>query len=90
MATTHTEPVLNKVSKSELVQLVLQTEAKFASQIANLTSEVKLRYFKKLEADLAVTKNVNSKTCGDTVEVIDIPSSVREQDLEGKLRNIFE
>ena len=63
MATTHTEAALIKLSKSELVQLVLQAEASLASQITNPTTEVKdvLRYFKKLEADLAVTKNVNSK-----------------------------
>ena len=63
MASTHTEAVLNKVSKSELVQLVLQTEASLASHITNLTIEVKnlLGYFKKLEAHLTVTKNVNSK-----------------------------
>ena len=61
MATTNTEAVLNKLSKSEPV--VLQTEASLTSQITKLTTEVKdlLRYFKKLEADLAVTKNVNSK-----------------------------
>ena len=63
MATTHTEAVLNKLSKSELVQLVLQDEASLASQIIDLTAEVKdlLGYSKKLEADLAVTKNVNLK-----------------------------
>ena len=63
MDTTHNEAVLNKLSKSELVQLVLQTEASLASQITNLTTEVKnlLGYFKKLESDLTVTKNVNSK-----------------------------
>ena len=109
MATTHTEAVLNKVSKSELVQLVLQTEASLASQITNLATEVKdlLGYFKKLESDLAVTKNVNSKLMErvvqtekqcwanaqysrrDTIEVIRIPSSIRDKDLEDKVRNIF-
>ena len=109
MATTHTEAVLNKLSKSELVQLVLQTEASLASQITNLTTEVKdlLGYFKKLESDLAVTKNVNSKLMDrvvqterhcwtnapysrrDTIEVIGIPSSIRDKDLEDKVRNIF-
>ena len=51
MATTHTGTVLNKISKSELVQLVLQTEAILASGITNLTTEVKdlLGYFKKLD-----------------------------------------
>ena len=70
MATTHIEAVLNKRSKSELVQLVLQTEASLASQITNLTTEVKdlIRYFKKLEADLAVTKNVNSKLMEKVVQ----------------------
>ena len=110
MATTHTEAALIKLSKSELVQLVLQAEASLASQITNPTTEVKdvLRYFKKLEADLAVTKNVNSKLMErvlqtkrqywanaqysrrETVEVIGIPLSIRDQDLEGKVRNIFE
>ena len=58
MATTHTEAVLNKLSKSELVQLVLQTEASLVSQITNLKIEVKdlLGYFKKMQVDLAVTK----------------------------------
>ena len=109
MATTHTEAVLNKLSKSELVPLVLQTGASLASQITNLTTEVKdlLGHFKKLEADLAVTKNVNSKLMErvvqteiqywanaqysrrDTIEIIGIPSSIRDKDLEDKVRNIF-
>ena len=109
MADTHTEAVLNKLIKSELVQLALQTEASLASKITNLTTEVKdlLGYFKKLEADLAVTKNLNSKLMErvvqterqcwanaqysrrDTIEVIGIPSSIRDHDLEDKVRNIF-
>ena len=38
MATTHTEAVLNKLGKSELVQLVLQTESSLVSQIINRTT----------------------------------------------------
>ena len=62
-ATTHTEAVLNKVSTSELLQLVLHTETSLASKITNMATEIKdlFGYFKKLEEDLAVTKNVNSK-----------------------------
>ena len=110
MATTHTEAVLNKLGKSELVQLVLQTEASLVSQITNRTTEVKdlLGYFKKLDADLAVTKNANSKLMErvvqterqcqanahysrrDTVKVTDIHTYIRDQDLEGEARNIFE
>ena len=86
MATTHTEAVLNKLRKSELVQLVLQTDASLTSQITNLTTEVKdlLGYFKKLESDLTVTKNVNSKPMERVVQTI------RDKDLEDKLPNIFE
>ena len=70
MATTHSETVLNKLTKSELVQLVLRTESSLASQITNLTTELKdlLGYLKKLEADLAVTNNVNSKFMGSIVQ----------------------
>ena len=92
------------------MQLVLWNEASLASQITTLTTEVKdlFRYFKKLEADLALTKNVNSKRLErvvqterhclanaqycrrDTAEVIGIPSSIKDQDLESKVHNIFE
>ena len=60
MVTIHTETVLNNLRKSELVQLVLQTKASLVSQITNLITGTKdlLGYFKKLEADLAVTNNL--------------------------------
>ena len=63
MAATHTEVILNKLSISELVELVVQAEAKLASPITNLATEVKdlPAYFKKIEADLAVTEKVNTK-----------------------------
>ena len=41
MAGAHTEAVLNKLSKPELVQIILNTEANLGSQIAKLTTEVK-------------------------------------------------
>ena len=45
------------------MKLVIQTEARLASKLTILATEVKdLRgFFKKQEADLAVTKNVNTK-----------------------------
>ena len=50
MAGAHTEAVLNKLSKSDLVQIILNTEANLRSQITKLTSEVKdfLDHSKKL------------------------------------------
>ena len=63
MAGAHTEAVLNKLSKPELVQIILNTEANLGSQIAKLTTEVKelLNHSKKLETDVAIVRNVNNK-----------------------------
>ena len=65
-AITHTEAVLYKLSKSELVQLVVKTEASLASQITNLTTEVKdlLVYFKKQKA-FSSYKECKFKTYGE-------------------------
>ena len=61
MSGTHTEAVLNKLTKPELVQLLLKTEATLGSQISDLSKEIKdtLTHLKKLEADIAVVKIVN-------------------------------
>ena len=49
MSGTHTEAVLNKLSKPELVQLLLKTEASLGSQITDLSKEIKDTYlFKKV------------------------------------------
>ena len=63
MAGAHTEAVLNKLSKPELVQIILNIEANLVSQIAKLITEVKdlLAHSKKLEADMAIFRNVNRK-----------------------------
>ena len=63
MSGTHTEAVLNKLSKPELVQLLLKTEATLGSQITDLSKEIKdtLTYLKKLEADIAVVRTVNDR-----------------------------
>ena len=55
MAGTYTDAVLNKLTK-----LLLNTEANMGAQISILTTEVKYlnNYFKKLEADLKIVKNV--------------------------------
>ena len=62
MAGAHTEAVLNKLSKPELVQIILNTEANLGSQIAKLTTEVKNLpdHSKILEADVVIVKNVNN------------------------------
>ena len=41
MAGAHTEAVLNKLSKPELVQIVLSTEANLGSHIPQLTTDFK-------------------------------------------------
>ena len=51
MAGIHTEAVLNKLTKRELIQFLLNTEANLGPQISTLTAEVKelSSYLKKLE-----------------------------------------
>ena len=63
MAGAHTEAVLNKLSKTDLVRIILNTEANLGSRIVKLTTEVKdlLDHSKKLEADMAIVRNVNNK-----------------------------
>ena len=41
MAGAHTEAALNKLSKPELAQIILNAEADLGSQISKLTTEVK-------------------------------------------------
>ena len=55
--------MLNKLTKPELIQLLLKTEAILGSQIPDMSNEVKntLARFKKLEADIAVVKTVNTR-----------------------------
>ena len=63
MSGTHTEAVLNKLTKPELVKLLLKTEATLGSQITDLSKEIKdaLTHLKKLEADIAVIRTVNDR-----------------------------
>ena len=63
MSGTHTEAVLHKLTKPKLVQLPLKTEAALSSQITDLSKEIKdtLTHLKKLEADIAVVRTVNTR-----------------------------
>ena len=57
------EAVLNKLSKPELVQVLLNTDANIGPRIATLTAENKKTdsHLNKLEPNVAVIKNVNSR-----------------------------
>lgn len=63
MAGTRTEAVLNQVTKPELVQLLLKIEANMGTQFSTTTAKVKEfnNYFKKLEEDVAIVNNVNTR-----------------------------
>ena len=41
MSGTHTEAMLNKLTKPELVQVLLRTEATLGSKITDLSKEIK-------------------------------------------------
>ena len=110
MVGAHTEAVLNKLSKPELVQIILNTEANLGSEIATLTTEVKnlLDHSKTLEADVAIVRNVNNKlvervvlikrqcwesgqySMRDTLEVVEIPMSFRDNALEQKVCDVIQ
>ena len=70
MAGNHTETILNKLSKPELVQLLLNTEANMGAHLATSTDEIKENNnnLNKLEADVTVTKNVNTRLVDQLVE----------------------
>ena len=63
MAGTHTEAILNKLTKRELVKLVFNTKANMRAQVSTVTTMVKIlnSYLKKLEANVAIAQNVNSR-----------------------------
>ena len=70
MVGTHTEAVPNKLTKPELVQLLLNTEANMGAQISILTAEVRewSSYLKKVETDVVTVKSVNSKLVEQLVQ----------------------
>ena len=63
MAGTHTEAVLNKLTKPKLLQLLLNTKANMGAQFSSLNAEVTelSSYLKNLETDVAIVKNVSSR-----------------------------
>ena len=63
MAGTHTEAVFDKLTKPELFQLLFNTGDNTGAPISTLTAEIKdlNNQFKNVEADVAITKIVNSR-----------------------------
>ena len=63
MSGTHTEAVLNKLTRPELLQHLLKTEGSLGSQITDLSKEIKdtLTHLNKLGADIAVVRTVNDR-----------------------------
>ena len=94
MVGAQTEAVLNKLSKSDLVQLILNTEANVVSYIAKLTTEVKdlLANSKKLE--VVATEHQCWKNAQysrkNALEVAGIPMSVRDSALELKVCDVIQ
>ena len=71
MSGFHTEAVLNKLTKPELVQLLLKTGVTLGSQITNLSKEIKdsLTYLQNLEADIAVVSTVDGRLVETLVKI---------------------
>ena len=62
---TLTEAALKKMSKDDIIILVLDYQDKFNSTLANINKDIReLKYkFGKLESELVVSKSVNSNLC---------------------------
>ena len=66
----HTEATLKGLNKPDLIKLVLQLESEMNSDIKVLTSGIRnlLAQMKKVEADVAIVKNVNAKPVTQLIE----------------------
>ena len=66
----HTEATLKGWNKPDLIKLVLQQESEMNSDIKELTSEIRdlVTQMKKVEADVAIVKNVNQKLANQLIE----------------------
>ena len=63
MTGAHSEAVLNTLSQANFVHLILNAEANLVSQIAKLSTEVKVlvAHSQELETDVTFVRNVNTK-----------------------------
>ena len=63
MSSTYTEAVLKKLTKPELIDLLIKTEATQGTKITNLSKGVKdtLAHLKVLEADITILSTVNKR-----------------------------
>ena len=66
----HAEATLKGLTKPDLIKLVLQLESEMNSDIKELTSEIRdfVAQMKKVEADVAIVKNVNEKLVNQLIE----------------------
>ena len=70
MAFNHTEESLKSMLKPQLIELVLRLQKHTTETINKLTNEIKEinETFSKFEADITITKNVNSVLAEQLVE----------------------
>ena len=67
----HTEATLKGLNKPDLIKMVLQVESEMNSNIKELTSEIGdlVTQLEKVDADVAVVKNVNEKLVNQLTEI---------------------
>ena len=66
----HTDATLKGLNKPDLIKLLLQLELEMNSDIKELTSEIRdlVAQMKKVEADVAIVKNVNEKLVNQLIK----------------------
>ena len=99
----HAEATLKNLNKPDLIKLVLQLESEMNSDIKDIALEIRdlFAQMKKVEADVAIVKNVNEKLVDQCwanaqyswwkgLEVVGMPISIRNDLLEANVSTDFD
>ena len=99
----HAEATLKNLNKLDLIKPVLQLESEMNSDIKDIVLEIRdlFAQMKKVEADVAIVKNVNEKLVNqcwanaqysrrEGLEVVGMPISIRNDLLEANVSKDFD
>ena len=91
MARVYTEEILQYLNKTRLIKLILKTHIQQNNTINTLTKEIKEihRSFKKLESELIVVKQVNTRReCAEFVGTLLLLNMIKENSLSAEFFTI--
>ena len=91
---TYTKEALDKLNKKELITILLSLQSKVESANNEIIDQVRQlnQKFSQLESEYSIVKQANSllsKRLVECLEVVGIPDSVQNNELEDKVLTIF-